>query len=182
MYNKMSDLSSITSLAEISVNTSISESRNDSSSIDISPSMIQVIEDFMLNNKKLDDNALSPEGMQTINVLLKHELNMLNEIDKHLTSILKDGKIDAGDIPDFILLIKNVCNMYSPKLKKLKITRDELLKFIHDILIIVVKSDLTRIENKDLCIKVIETCTCLLEATVELDETFSCCCLPRKKK
>lgn len=184
----MSDLS-INSLDEISMNTSasvsvVSAESERNASVDLSSpiSMIQLIQDFMLNNKKLDDNTLSPEGMQTINILLKHELNMLNEIDKHLTNILKNGKLDASDIPDLILLIKTVCNMYSPKLKKLKITKGELIKFIHDILIIVVKSDLTPMQNKDLCIKMIDTSTSLLETSIELEETMSCCCLPRKKK
>jgi len=174
---------SISTLDEITMNTSASVSDRNASTV----SLIQLIQDFVLNQQKLNENTntLSPEGLKTINVLLMHELNMLNEIDKHLTSIFKNGKMDVSDIPDIILLIKNVCNMYSPKLKKLNITRGELLKFIHDILIIVVKSDLTHIEDQETCIKVINASTNVLEATIELDETISCFCFPflsRNKK
>lgn len=174
---------SLSSLDEMNIHRSVSDSEYTTSFEDNKiQSLIQLIDEYILSNKVENEARISPEGIKTMHVLLKHEINMLKEIDIHLSSILKNGKLDAGDIPDLILLMKTISNMYSPNLKKLKITRGELLKCIHDILVIIVKSDLTRIENKDLCLKLVDSSTTLLEATIELDETFTCGCLFRKKK
>lgn len=135
------------------------------------PSALSIIE---LIKDCIASKDASPESIETMNTLLLNELEMLKAMDKNLVSIMKDGKIDIADVPEIILLMKHTANLYSPKLKTLKITRGDLVIFIREVLIMVVSSELLDIKDRELYVKLIYSGTNLLEATVELDETVRC--------
>lgn len=141
------------------------------------PSALSIIE---LIKDCIASKDASSQSIETMNTLLLNELEMLKAMDKNITSIMKNGKLDVGDIPELILLMKHTANLYSPKLKTLKISRGDLILFIREILVMVVSNELLDITNRELYIKLIHSGTDLLSATVELDETVRCgrfwCC------
>jgi hypothetical protein len=170
-------MSQNSSLDEISVNTAVSDSDSETKL-----TIIQLIEDMInLKSTSSDTNTSTDRGFITMNVLLKHKLNILYEIDKEISVILKNKKIDMGDIPAIILLIKHIANMYSPELRKLKITRDDFLQFIRDLLVIIINSELSDIKNKDQCIQLIDTSVNLLDTSLDMNETMRCCCFGKKR-
>lgn len=133
----------------------------------------------------IDKNDGSTKSLETMRLLLNHENEILRNMDKSVASIMKDGKLDAGDIPDIILLFKNTANLYSTQLKNLKVTRGELIQLIRDILILVLSSNEVEIKNKDIYVKIIQSATALLESSIDLDETVicrGCGCFPSRKK
>lgn len=128
----------------------------------------------------VSQTGVAPKTMEIMNTLLIHQLDMLKKMDENLSSIMKNGKLDVGDIPDIILLFKHTLNLYSPQLKYLKISRGDMILFIREILILIVSNELLEIKNKDLYVKLIQSGTDLLSSTVDLDETVNCkkwfCC------
>jgi hypothetical protein len=155
---------STNSLDDISVRTS-------------APPALSIVELIM---ECIASKKASPKSIDTMNILLKNELEMLKAMDANLISIMKDGKLDMADIPDIILLMKHTSNLFSPKLKTLKVNRRDLIIFIREVLIMVVSSDLLEIKNREVYVKMIHSGTDLLEATVDLDDTIRCnfrwCC------
>ena len=116
-----------------------------------------------------------------MNTLLANQLEMLKKMDENVKNIMKDGKLDAGDIPEIILLMKNTSNLYSPELKKIKVSRGDMIIFIREVLLLIVSNEHIEIKNKDLSVKLIHSGTTLLSSTIELEETvnmkkwFRCC-------
>lgn len=142
--------------------------------VDSPPTASQLVSIIELITQCVASKNAPPQSIETMATLLKNELDMLKEMDKNLTSIMKDGKLDMADIPDIILLMKHTSNLYSPKLKTLKVTRGDLIVFIREVLILVVSNEALDIKNKDTYVKLIQSGTHLLEATVELDDTVRC--------
>lgn len=157
--------------------SSFEEISTRSTSVASAPLALSIIE--LIKDSIASKNA-SPKTLETMNTLLLNELEMLKAMDKNLASIMKDGKIDMSDIPEVILLMKNTSNLYSSKLKTLKVSRGDLILFIREILVMVVSSELLNLNDKELYVKLIHSGTSLLEATVDLDDTVRCgkfwCC------
>lgn len=138
-------------------------------------SIIDIINEYVSSQEK------NPETSIIMNSLLANQLEMLKKMDENVKNIMKDGKLDAGDIPEIILLLKNTSNLYSADLKKIKICRGDMIIFIREILLLIVSNEHLDIKNKELYVKLIHSGTTLLSSTIDLEETinikkwFFCC-------
>ena len=91
---------------------------------------------------------LTETEINIINLILNNHPELLNNICNDISNIVKDKVININDIPRIILLLKNVINLYSTT-KNLKIKKNDIIDFIKNILIILINSDIIKIDSED---------------------------------
>ena len=91
---------------------------------------------------------LTETEINIINLILSNHPELLNNICNDISDIVKDKVINMNDIPRIILLLKNVINLYSTT-KNLKIKKNDIIDFIKNILIILINSDIIKIDSED---------------------------------
>ena len=85
---------------------------------------------------------LSPELIDIVKKILSASPDCFNDIEKAVNEIIKDGKIDSKDIPQFIIVVQNIYQIiYSIKDAKLDAKKRSeftanVLKFIVHLLVI----------------------------------------------
>ena len=97
----------------------------------------------------------------------------MKNIYKDIKKITEDKAITLNDIPEIILLCKDIFNLYSES-NKIKLTKIEIIEFIKNIvLFILFKSDLVKINDsdKELIINLINLSIKLLETKINLRKT-----------
>jgi hypothetical protein len=134
------------------------------------------------NNKDfLVSINLTENEINIINLILKNHPELLNNICNDIYDIVKDNVINVNDIPRIILLLKDVINLYSTK-NNLKIKKNDIIDFIKNILIILINSDIIKIdsENKILINNLIILSVQLLETNINIKLNKFCflpvCC------
>jgi len=146
---------------------SIDPVSNPDISVELVPLIIKKINDKSFCN----DNEVKKNVLQ---IMLNHFPETIQDIEKQINVILKDKKIDAFDIPPLILLIKDIVNLNTNGFSQLKITRNEIIEFIEDILVITINNlDITK-EDKLLYVDFIGKTTALLETSIVGIEEISC--------
>lgn len=92
--------------------------------------------------KKKISITLAPEVTSVINNIISLTPNNLTDLEKAITEIIKDGKIDSKDIPNLIVVVQRIYQfIYSLKntkfdtKKRAEIT-GELLKYLINILVL----------------------------------------------
>ena len=101
------------------------------------------------NNKDfLVSINLTENEINIINLILKNHPELLNNICNDIYDIVKDNVINVNDIPRIILLLKDVINLYSTK-NNLKIKKNDIIDFIKNLLIILINSDIIKIDSED---------------------------------
>jgi hypothetical protein len=140
---------------------------------------------FLFIEEKINDSEfiksikISSEAIAILQNIVKKQPVFIQDILKQVTNILKGSKLDAYDIPSIILLIKDVVNLNKVDLR---LSRFNIIELIKNILIIVLESELIKIDNKDDYIKLIVSSVALLETTIDIEETtVSCNCFGFKK-
>ena len=90
---------------------------------------------------KQKTHILSKEYIDILNSLVNGSPNLLNDIEKAMFEIMKDGKIDSNDIPYLITIIQKLYEfMFSLKIGKITTEKRaaicaEIIKFIVHVLI-----------------------------------------------
>lgn len=108
----------------------------------------QLLSKITNNKDYLLSINLTENEINIINLILKNHPELLTNICNNISDILKDKKIDMNDIPKIILLLKDVINLYSTT-KNLKIKKNDVIDFIKNILIILINSDIIKIDTED---------------------------------
>ena len=122
---------------------------------------------------------LTKRQVYIIQLFLTQESNMVGNIGKEISAIVKDGKLDSSDIPRIVLLIKDAINLKSINLNNLQITIKDIVNFIENCLVILLEADLIQTDNRVLCESILKSSVALLESTIQLDqsiETTDCTC------
>jgi hypothetical protein len=95
-------------------------------------------------------------------------------------AILDDHKINIVDIPTIVLVITDIATLFTKDLQKGKVTHGEMLHFITEFLVLLIKSDLVTFDNEDLAIKIVHESARLVEKTLTLKKVYRCkwvvCC------
>ena len=134
---------------------------------------------FLLILKQQENNiyckkigiTISKDVNKIINKIIELNPQLLNDIEKSIKNVLKDGKIDSNDIPEFILIIQILYErLYNNK--SLKITNKNIIETCATIVKFVIRTLIEErkieidIEKKALFIeqldKLIDSCMCLL--------------------
>lgn len=107
----------------------------------------------------------------------------INKLNERISEITMDGKVDAKDIPDLMLIILDVTD----NLSKLNLTYEEVLKVLEEFVIYIIESkDLVREKDREDVNRLIKTAIKLTLARPQVSNWFKkiyaniksklCCC------
>ena len=128
--------------------------------------------------------TISKDIIQIINKIIEVNPQLLNDIEKSIKEVLKDGKIDSNDIPEFILIIQILYERLNNN-KSFKITSKNIIETCSTIVKFVIRTLVEErkieidFEKKSLFIeqldKLIDSCMCLLNFNnVLIPNTCNC--------
>jgi hypothetical protein len=132
--------------------------------------------------KYLNDKDLSVKlNGRTVNItrrVMEAFPDLFEQFDGRINQMMADKVLDQKDIPTAILLVTDVVNANSRVLKKLKLTRQDLVDVIEGVLFILIDVNVlqTSEETKELLLASLRTSIGLLEVSVDLKETIRCDC------
>lgn len=147
--------------------------------------------DVLLNNTDLTSlltsyldgkNArikLNQNGAQVLRTVIQRLPSIIDDIGSHILAIVSDNVIDMNDLPTFILLVKDIININVKDLKKIKVTRGDIVDMIESIMFILIDTNMIKTgDNKDSFLALLKLSMQILDASVNLDKTISCfsCC------
>ena len=147
--------------------------------------LIKIYVDSTETNSKMYIK-LKPEVINVVKRIVSYAPDSLNEIETAILEIIKDEKIDYKDIPNFIIIIKKLCELIfslaTINLNPVKIAdiAANILKFIINILVIEGKIKISE-GNLEVFYKLIhnliDSCMDLLSfsQTVKIKGCFSSC-------
>jgi len=115
--------------------------------------------------------TISKDVTKIINKIIELNPQLLSDIEQSIKNVLKDGKIDSNDIPEFILIIQILYERLHNN-KSLKITNKNIIESCSTIVKFVIRTLIEErkieidIEKKSVIIeqldKLIDSCMCLL--------------------
>jgi hypothetical protein len=128
-------------LDEVSILTEIKEEIKEKINEVISIPIPKNLIDLVKEEIKQKTHILNKEYIDILNSLVSVSPNLLNDIEKAMFEIMKDGKIDSNDIPYLITIIQKLYEfMFSLKIEKISTEKRsaicaEVIKFIVHVLI-----------------------------------------------
>ena len=146
--------------------------------------------DLVKEEIKQKTHILNKEYIDILNSLVSISPNLLNDIEKAMFEIMKDGKIDSNDIPYLITIIQKLYEfMFSLKIEKISTEKRsaicaEVIKFIVHVLI---KERRIKVEpsKQDAFLNqfnaLMDSCVSLLSLQSELISKGCCSCFFSKK-
>ena len=136
----MADLSSI----NLEENNTLQESKNDVEVNSSNVEQVVLVQTFVDIVKIFIDKKsilITTQATDVINKIIDMTPNTLNDFEKAMVEVIKDGKIDSKDIPYLINIVQRIYEfIYSLKNMKFDIKKradivGEILKFIVQILV-----------------------------------------------
>ncbi len=153
---------------------------------DVQPNAIVTLLSTLLTDEKIPELYeklhISKKTVELIKVLMDKSPVFFNDLENNVTKILADGVLDITDVPVMITMMRDICNINIPQLSKdiKKITVDESIQFIKDIVLVLIEYDHIKVKDKDVVVKMIDVSIDLLKSTVVTSNAvasiFSCCC------
>jgi hypothetical protein len=165
-----------------------SSSNLDVSLVDTSNKVVYSLETdlYTIIKEKIQDSGLvlklglTSQEVYIIELFLTQQCQLFGDIGKQLSVIVKDGRIDATDIPHVVLLIKDVFNMKSINMKNFNITVKDVVDFIENILLILLQSGIIQTSDSKLVENILKSSVVLLESTIDMGQpvvdTVDCTC------
>ena len=154
---------------------------------DVQPNTIVTLLSTLLTDEKIPELYeklhVSKKTVEIIKVLMDKSPDFFNDLENDVKKILADGVLDITDVPVMITMMKDICNINIPQLSKdiKKITVDESIQFIKDIVLVLIEYDHIQVKDKDVVVKMIDVSIDLLKSTVvtsnAVSSIFSRCCL-----
>ena len=177
-------------LDEVSILTEIKEEIKEKIdeviAIQVPKNLIELVKEEI----KQKTHILNKEYIDILNSLVSISPNLLNDIEKAMFEIMKDGKIDSNDIPFLITIIQKLYEfMFSLKIEKMSTEKRaaicaEIIKFIVHVLI---KERRIKVDpdKQDAFLSqfnaLMDSCISLLSLQSELISKGCCSCFFSKK-
>ena len=177
-------------LDEVSILTEIKEEIKEKIdeviAIQVPKNLIELVKEEI----KQKTHILNKEYIDILNSLVSISPNLLNDIEKAMFEIMKDGKIDSNDIPFLITIIQKLYEfMFSLKIEKMSTEKRsaicaEVIKFIVHVLI---KERRIKVDpsKQDAFLSqfnaLMDSCVSLLSLQSELISKGCCSCFFSKK-
>lgn len=177
-------------LDEVSILTEIKEEIKEKINEVIAIQIPKNLVDLVKEEIKQKTHILNKEYIDILNSLVSISPNLLNDIEKAMFEIMKDGKIDSNDIPYLITIIQKLYEfMFSLKIEKISTEKRsaicaEVIKFIVHVLI---KERRIKVEpSKQEAFlsqfnSLMDSCVSLLSLQSELISKGCCSCFFSKK-
>ena len=177
-------------LDEVSILTEIKEQIKEKIDEVITIQIPKNLVDLVKEEIKQKTHILNKEYIDILNSLVSISPNLLNDIEKAMFEIMKDGKIDSNDIPFLITIIQKLYEfMFSLKIEKMSTEKRaaicaEIIKFIVHVLI---KERRIKVDpdKQDAFLSqfnaLMDSCISLLSLKSELISKGCCSCFFSKK-
>ena len=177
-------------LDEVSILTEIKEQIKEKIDEVITIQIPKNLVDLVKEEIKQKTHILNKEYIDILNSLVSISPNLLNDIEKAMFEIMKDGKIDSNDIPYLITIIQKLYEfMFSLKIEKMSTEKRaaicaEIIKFIVHVLI---KERRIKVDpdKQDAFLSqfnaLMDSCISLLSLQSELISKGCCSCFFSKK-
>lgn len=150
----------------------VNESKNDVENKVVNEFLTLLIKKISEDKQFIDTINLDKKSLDVIYFIFNRHPKILENICNDIKNITNDKVISVNDIPSIILLCKDIFNLYSES-NNIKLTKIEIIDFIKNLLIILIKSDLIKINDneKELIIDLINLSIKLLETKINLRKT-----------
>jgi hypothetical protein len=177
-------------LDEVSILTEIKEEIKEKINEVIAIQIPKNLLDLVKEEIKQKTHILNKEYIDILNSLVSISPNLLNDIEKAMFEIMKDGKIDSNDIPYLITIVQKLYEfMFSLKIEKISTEKRaaicaEIIKFIVHVLI---KERRIKVDpnKQDVFLSqfntLMDSCISLLSLQSELLSRGCCSCFFSKK-
>jgi hypothetical protein len=132
----LDEVSLLTEIKE-DIKEKIQEKIDEVITIQVPKNLIELVKEEI----KQKTHILNKEYIDILNSLVNKSPNLLNDIEKAMFEIMKDGKIDSNDIPYLITIVQKLYEfMFSLKIEKISTEKRaaicaEIIKFIVHVLI-----------------------------------------------
>jgi hypothetical protein len=149
------------------------------SCLNLESDLIQIIEKKIGDAGFIFHLGLTSKEVSIITLLLKQQPEIFSDIGKQISTIVTDGNVDLRDIPQLVLLMKDIINFKSTHLSNLNITVKDLIDFIENVLIILLESGVIKTNDTILYENILKSSVALLESSIQLNqsiETVTCGC------
>jgi hypothetical protein len=136
---------------------------------------------FHIDKLKLSIN-ISDKSIQLIQTFLKHSPEIFTKLSTDIQVILEDDILDLADLPQIIVLVKDIYNINFKKLGKnvKNISIEQSIQFIKDLILILIELNYILVNNKTKVINIVESSVNLLSSSIQIAPTifnlFTCCC------
>ena len=185
LLDEVSIVSILTEIKE-DIKEKIQEKIDEVITIQVPKNLIELVKEEI----KQKTHILNKEYIDILNSLVSISPNLLNDIEKAMFEIMKDGKIDSNDIPFLITIIQKLYEfMFSLKIEKMSTEKRaaicaEIIKFIVHVLI---KERRIKVDpdKQDAFLSqfnaLMDSCISLLSLQSELISKGCCSCFFSKK-
>jgi hypothetical protein len=135
---------------------------------------------FDLIKEKIGDKEfiqkikLNEESIKVINLILGSNTTIFNDLSKHIKDVISDKVIDINDIPSIILIIKDIVNINTKQINKLKLTREQVITFIKNVLFILIESETIKVKDKQTVEQLIDLSVQLLSTKINVQRVVRC--------
>ena len=124
-------------------------------------------------NKLKTEIKISEKSIEFVRLMVNSGPEVFKTIERDIDEILVDGVLDIADLPSLVLLVKDVLNLKldTIKLGIKNLTVQDSIKFIKDLLLILVEEEYILVTDKETVKKLIDACIELLGSTINLNAT-----------
>jgi hypothetical protein len=176
--NLVSENNVLLEITETTENNVLLENTDIKDLVNVTEKLIlsKVLEKALQNKELIDSIKLSEQNIDIINKILKNHPSILENVSNDISKIINNGSLDINDIPNMILLFNDIIELYTP-ISNLKLTKEEIVGFIKNVLIILVESDIIKLDNidKKIIINLIIVSIKLLETQINLKKSCILC-------
>lgn len=141
----------------------------------ISLDLHNLLSTYLKDKYTLDDKSAK---------ILQHVLTtcpkLITNLNEPILDIISDNVIDSKDLPQFIILFKNIINLNIKDLKKIKVNRSDMISLIKSIMFILLDTNTIKTGDRKEEFKTLLSLSIqILESSVDLSESITCswkCC------
>jgi hypothetical protein len=138
--------------------------------------VFDLIKEQLSNKDIIKKINLNDESIKVITLILGSNTTIFDDISQHIKYVIDDKVIDVNDIPPLILIIKDIININTntAQINKLKLTREQIIIFIKNILFILIESETIKVKDKEIVKQLIELSVQLLSTKINVQKVVTC--------
>jgi hypothetical protein len=108
-----------------------------------------------------------------LKIILNKTPSFFDDLESDIKKIMADNVLDMSDVPTLVIMMKDICNLKMSDLTNevKKITVDESIQLIHDLLLILIDFNYITVTDKRQVVKIIDTSILLLRSTIDTQAT-----------
>lgn len=136
---------------------------------------LTLLKEFLNSELKRDELKikLSEKDIKLLKALSEKFPELFTTILKDLEKIMKDDVLDLTDIPNLVILIKDIYNIYSTKISTIeKTTLNDSISIIKTIILLLLELDYIKVVDKEKFIKLLDSSIELLSSTVTMNNSL----------